>query len=300
MRSVDLNLLRSLEVLLEERHVTRAARRLGISQPALSAQLARLRDLFEDPLLVPEGKRLVPTRRARGLQAGLSAHLSGLAGLLAAEQDFDPAVDAVEFQIAASDVIQRAVGAPLAARLLEAAPHCRMALRQPDAARLDEQMRRGEISLVIGPDTLTRGPGWRRERLFTQRFVTVMRRDHPLAPGPLTLDAFCAARHLMVSPTGGGFDGLVDQVLAARGLSRRVVLSVQDFLMIPSLLRDTDLIVTTPDALAASLPDGFHITAPPVEIPGFGIFMAWRPDAALEPALDWLRGAVRTICAERS
>lgn len=296
LRSIDLNLLRSLDVLLEECHVTRAAKRLGMSQPALSAQLSRLRAIFDDPLLVASGKTLVPTRRALALQEDLRAHLLGLSGLLSRDTAFDPATARVDFRIAGSDAAHRVIGEPLVAELQQAAPYCRLALVQPSRELIEIDMERGRIALLITAKEVPR-TAWRREKLVSESFRTVMRADHPLARSDLTIDAFCAARHLLVAPSGNPFEGKIDAVLAGMGRSRRIAVSVQSFLLVPGMLRATDMIATMPSKLAHSFSDHYAVRTPPIETPGFDVFMVWHPNTDHEPAHAWLRERLRAIVA---
>jgi len=296
MAAPDLNLLRSLDVLLEENHVTRAARRLGLSQPALSAQLARLRDVFGDPLLVASGKKLVPTQRALALKGELRVHLRALDGLVARGTTFDPATTTTTFHVAASDAIQTIVGARLARLVMREAPRARFAMVQPLRERLERDLETGSVSLVLGPrDSMH--PSWRQRLLYHETFVTIMRMAHPLAGRPLSLDDYCAARHLLVSTSGGGFVGLVDEVLAARQCRRDVAVSVQDFLLVAAMLRDTDLIATVPARLAQGLSDEFSATPPPIELQGFDVVMAWHPVAHKQPDSAWLRDLAVKACA---
>ncbi|MDJ0683116.1 MAG: LysR family transcriptional regulator [Alphaproteobacteria bacterium] len=288
MRQADLNLLRSLDALLEERSVTKAARRVGLTQPALSAQLARLRAMFDDPLLVQVGKKLVPTDRATALRADLRNHLDGLNALVAKDDRFDPEASAIDFRIAASDALQHVVGAPFAAMLRRCAPKCRLAFFQAPATDVDQGLERGDIDLYIGtPSTLQ--DHWRQALFMHEEFVTAVDRGHKAAGRPLTLDEFRRADHLLVSLQGGGFEGFVDKVLTKRRMKRRVALSVQNFVLAPRFLEGSDLVATMPKRIAQAYGATLSIHPPPLEIPGFEVRMAWHPTRHATPANRWLR-----------
>lgn len=286
--SIDLNLLVALEALLAERNVTRAARRLNISQPALSAQLARLRALFGDPLLLPAQRGMIPTQRALDLQEPLHRALEEVRGVLTAGSTFDPAAAGLTLSVAASDYGQHAVLMPLALALSREAPGLKLALRTLDAAALLPQMERGEVDLALmTPET---APGRLRMRtLFEERYVVILRRGHPAAERGLDLDSFCALDHVLVSPSGGGFAGPTDAALAAHGRSRRVVLSAPGFLIVPEIIERSDLVALVPERIARNRADRLSILEPPVPVPGFSLAMVWHDRTTDHPARQWLR-----------
>lgn len=289
LNRIDLNLLVSLDVLLSESNVTRAAQRLSLSQPALSAQLNQLRALFSDPLLLPAARGMIPTARALELQAPLRDLLGQVNALVAAHQPFDPATAKNSFRIVATDAIQTALCAPLAARLQRLAPQARLALLLPDRLKLAEQLATGEIDLaLITPQAMPES--LKARLLYRESFLCVMRRDHPAATARrFDLDAFCALDHVLVSPSGGGFVGAVDETLAALGRSRRVAVSVISFLMVPALVAASDLICTVPARLAARWDGTLAVLKPPCDVAGFEVHMGWHPRSHADPALVWLR-----------
>lgn len=287
-RSVDLNLLAALDALLAERNVTRAARRLNLSQPALSAQLARLRHLFGDPLLLPAQRGMVPTQRALELQDPLRRALEELRAVVAVGSAFDPAAAEFTVSVAASDYVQYAILMPLSAALAREAPGLRFAVRTLDAAGLAAQMERGEIDLaVMTPETAPEP--LRRRVLFDERYVAIVRRDHPRVGETLDLDTFCALDHVIVSPRGGGFVGPADAALAAHGRSRRVVLSVPGFLIVPEIVERSDMVALVPGRVARDRAVRLRVLEPPVPVPGFSLAMVWHDRTTDHPAQKWLR-----------
>lgn len=285
---LDLNLLVSLDVLLAEGNVTRAAQRLGLSQPALSAQLKQLREAFGDPLLIPAARSMTPTIRAESVRAPLRETLAQLQGLVTGARLFDPSTAEQTFRIVASDAIHNAVSALLAARLGRIAPSCRVALLSYEGTRTLEQMATGEIDLWLG--SRSSAPSNLRARtLYEEQFLCVTRIDHPQATRPLTLDRFCSLEHVLVSPSGGGFTGIVDDSLAALGCSRRVTVSLNSFLLVPSVIAAGDLIATVPARLARAWEKQLTVLASPCEIASFTVVMGWHARAHADPAQVWLR-----------
>ncbi len=291
LHRIDLNLLVSLDMLLAERNVTHAARRLSISQPALSAQLRQLRDLFDDPLLIPGARGMNPTRRALELQGPLRALLASVNSLVTGQLQFDSASATDEFRIAATDSIQAAVCVPLIAAMRSSAPNTRIALFPADRTRLGEQLASGEIDLVLGtrptlPDAVKARP------LYEETFLCLLRRDHPCAGRPLDLDTFCRLEHVLVSTSGGGFSGAVDEALMRLGHTRRVVASLTSFLVAPALIAKSDLICTVPARLAHALGESVVVVPPPCEVGSFSVHMGWDSRSENDPAQKWLRQQV--------
>jgi DNA-binding transcriptional LysR family regulator len=293
LHRIDLNLLVSLDMLLAVRNVTHAARRLSLSQPALSAQLRQLRDLFRDPLLLPAARGMTPTARALELQVPLREMLATLSALVAERQPFNPAVAENIFRIAATDSIQIAVCVPLVARLRSLAPGVRVVLFPADSPRLAEQMASGELDLAFSthqsmPEAL------KTRFLYDETFLCLLRRDHPSGSRPLDLDVFCRLDHVLISPAGGGFTGVVDDVLARLGRKRRVVVSLTSFLVAPALIAESDLICTVPARLARRSSDALNVLATPCEVGTFSVHMGWHPRTDSDPAQKWLREQVLT------
>lgn len=290
IRRLDLNLLRALDVLLDERHVTRAAARLHLTQPATSAALARLRASLGDPLLVRGERGLVLTPRAADLAPRVRSLMQQVEALAERPRRFDPTTSARRFTLATTDYLLALLG-PWLANLAAQAPGVDIALVAPESERMASRMERGEVDLAVL--NLARIPeGLRSRAVLADRFVVVGRRDHPRLRRALTLDTFCALEHVLVSPRGGSFSGPTDEALAGIGRARRVRLSLQNFNEVPALVATSDLVCVYPARLAARAAMPLTIVEPPLPVPGFTMAAAWHERAHNDPANQWLRSAV--------
>lgn len=294
---LDLNLLVTLDTLLAERNVSRAAKRLHLSQPAISARLTRLREVLEDPLLLPAQRGMIPTQRALELQAPLHAALERVRQVITAGSPFDPATAAATIAIAASDYVQYSVLMPLALALSREAPGISIAWRTIDTAMLDAQMARGEVDLALttpetAPETL------RMRTLYREEYVAIGRPDHPALPGQLDLETFCQLDHVIVSPEGGGFHGPVDDALAAIGLHRRVALSAPGFLVVPEIVARSDMIALVPTRVANDRVGRVRLLDPPLSVPGFDMAMVWHERTTTHPLHRWLRQRIGGLLSD--
>jgi DNA-binding transcriptional LysR family regulator len=287
LHRLDLNLLLTLDVLLAEQNVTRAAARLHLTQPTISAQLARLRDTFGDPLLLPGPRGMRPTARAEELREPLRRALEGLQLAVAPAGPFDPATANHTWHVAASDYGEAAVVLPALAGLRNAAPATRLAVVEMQPGRLTGQAERGDIDLAFHT-VAGSPPGLRRRTLFAERYVLVARPGHPRLKRRPTLAQFCALEFVVVSHDGAGFEGVTDTVLATLGQRRRVALSVPHFLFAAAAVASTDLVAMLPERLARQA-QGLKILAAPVEVPGYEMAMLWHERLHRDPAHRWLR-----------
>jgi DNA-binding transcriptional LysR family regulator len=297
-KKLDLNLLVALEALLAERNVTKAAGRLNLSQPALSAQLNRLRDVFGDPLLIPAQRGMIATARALELQQPLHAALEQVRGVVVAQSPFDPATAHLTFSLAASDYIQYAVLMPLVLLLRHEAPGIRIAWHGIDGRTVGRQMEQGDIDLGfitphMAPDAL------RARKLFDETYVCIARRNHPRIKRKLDLATFGALEHIVVSPRGGGFSGATDQALETLGYTRRVGLSIASFLMAPELVARSDMIALVPKRLVSGRAEALQILEPPLMVPGFAISLIWHDRTTTHAAMRWLRERVVALVSAR-
>ncbi|MBL9016363.1 MAG: LysR family transcriptional regulator [Myxococcales bacterium] len=299
MAGVDLNLVLALDALLAERHVTRAAGRLGITQSAASHALARLRDLFGDPLLVrgPRGA-MIPTPRAEALGPQVHRVLVELAGVLRGE-GFDPATARRVFRIGAGDYAEVVLLPKLIERVSRLAPGIELWVH-PFGEHGDAELAAGTLDVVLAPPRGgARGAGGYEKVLFGERFTCILRADHPLAGGRLTLPRYCAAAHVLVAPRGTP-GSLVDTALAEQGRSRRIALAVPHFLVVPYIVAGSDLVATLASRVAALFTETLGLVSmpPPVELPGFQIALAWHERNHHDAAHRWLRDQLLAVAGE--
>jgi DNA-binding transcriptional LysR family regulator len=285
---VDLNLLVTLEALLTEQNVTRAARRLSLSQPSVSVQLRKLRELFNDPLLTPVPGGMSPTAYGQALLGPLRAALDGARTVLRQPPRFVPADSTVTWQIAAADYGEYAVLTPLIAYLREHAPGVRLAVRQVSHSLMIQQLERGTIDLgLLALEALPEG--LHSQVLYRECYRLVARSDHPALKRRLTIDSFSKLDFVLVSPDGGGFRGPTDMALESVGRKRRVVLSVPHFLFVPEVVARTDLVAMLPSRLIEHRMDSLRAIAPPLPIAGYDMAMIWHERSHRDPAHAWLR-----------
>lgn len=287
LRRLDLNLLLTLDALLVEHNVTRAARRLNLTQSSVSVQLAKLRRVFDDPLLLPGPRGMWPTTRAEALREPLREALEALESVITPAAAFDPAKARHTWRLAASDYTASTLLLPLLPELRAAAPLTRLAILGLEPARLSRQAEQREIDLAFHTSH-DAPPSLRQRVLFKERYVLAGRADHPRLRRKPTLAQFCKLEHALVSPNGGGFHGVTDQVLAERNLQRRVVASVPHFLLLQSMLQTSDLVAMLPERLARAA-SGLRVVDAPIEVPGYEIAMLWHERLHRDPAHIWLR-----------
>lgn len=285
----DIGLLTAFEAMARERNVSRAAARLGITQSALSSRLGRLRALFDDQLFVPvAGRGVAPTPRAEAVTGEVGHLLARLRAFIGPATAFDPATSDRTFVIATYDNPAAMLGPDLIPALKRKAPSARLAFVLPETEDVAATLERGDVDLFIGllktrqPDLISRG-------LFNEAFMTAQRRGHPRGTGPLTLDAFCAADHLLISAEGGEFSGIVDSALAKLGRTRRVSVSIQSYGLAPLVLASSDCLCTLPRRFLMRFGEWLDIFQPPVELDQFHLRAVWHPRMRDDAAHRWLR-----------
>ena len=298
---LDLTLLITLEALLTERNVTRAAARLHLSQPAVSAQLSRLRDLFDDPLLIPAARGMTPTAKAESLLAPLRLALDQVRAAVSSQEGFVPSTSDLVLSIACTDYLQSVVVNALVVELRTRAPGMRVALRNLDHAQRDAQMARGDVDLALmtpqaAPATL------RGRRLFAERYVLIGRRGHPGLRRPLTVEKFAGLEHVVVSLQGGQFATPVDDVLAALGHRRKVMLSAASFLFVPEIVSRSDFVALVPRRLVEHdehMKNRLDIRACPFPVDGFDVGMVWHERSQGHAGHRWVRELIVSMAGAR-
>lgn len=291
----DLNLLVTLDVILDEGSVTGAARRLGLSPSAMSRALARLRETTGDPLLVRAGRGLVPTPRAIELRGRVPQLVRDAEAVLRPAEEPDLGRLARTFTLRTSEGFVENFGPGLIARVAAEAPGVRLRfVSKPDKGAAP--LREGTVDLETGVVEPATGPELRAQALFRDRLVGVVRAGHPLAGGTVTRARYLKGRHIAVAREGVR-QWPVDDALERLGLERRVVTVVAGFATAVGLARASDLIATVPERHTANLRDPMHTFPLPVETPEFTVSLLWHPRLDADPAHRWLRGVVRAVCA---
>ncbi len=295
LKQGDIGLMIALDALLEESSVTAAARRLNISQPAMSAQLARLRTIFNDPLLAASGRKLVPTTRALDIQQPLRRLLAELDLLVRENSLFDPSTTDRTFRLVGTDYVHAVFSTRLIETLASEAPNARLALLPFDQQSVWEQLEqdKADLALVTGV-----APSEARRRSGLQEaFTVIQRKRHPRGTAPFTLDSFCDCDHVLVSTEGGGFRGAADKILAQFGYTRRIACSLPSFLLAPALVARTDLIALVPVRLARLYDDLVDQFDTPFASPSFTVDFLWHPRQQNDPAHIWLRALAARVAA---
>lgn len=288
LRQLDLNLLVALDVLLQERSVTRAARRLHLTQSTVSGMLARLRGALGDPLFVRSQRGILPTPRAEAMAGPLRAWIDE-AKALVAPASFDPAQWHASVTLAATDYTQHVIFTPFVHRLRERAPNLRVAVHPLAFAEAEEQLARGTFDLVVSAS------GWAPAdlpslALARERYVLAMWSRHPLAGRRrIGLSQFCRYDHILVSPSGGAFSGPVDEALARLGRRRRVRLSVPSFALVPDLLAGSDLLSVLPERIARGRRSDIVTARPPLGATEVEMVAVWHPRVSEDAGHRWLR-----------
>jgi DNA-binding transcriptional LysR family regulator len=297
LRAFDLNLLLSLDALLREESVTRAAKRMGVGQPAMSNALARLRDALGDPLLVRTGKGTALTDRARVLRASLPKLLFEIEGTLAPERAFDPSSHELTVRLRAADYAELTILAPLVGEIREVAPNVAVHVRPPGAKPADE-LSSGDVDLVIG--VLRDAPAdMFRQVLFRDEFAVVAAHGHRLGARP-RLEAIANAPHVVVAPRGAFKSTRIDELLAKEGLERRVLAVVPQFSGVGGLVEGSDLIAILPLRAAHAIARGraLDVLPSPFEVPPQEVVQAWHARTHRDPAHAWFRARVAAVAAK--
>ncbi len=292
----DLNLLLAFQALIEERNITRAGQRIFLSQPAMSRVLDRLQIMFADELLVRTSGGYEPTHRALGIYAGLERLLPGIEDLLQGSE-FNPAEATFEYRIAGSDYVSSFILPRLMKTLEKIAPGIQIDLSSLDID-IFQKLERNTLDLAFrvndAPQPL------RSEFLFQEEFVCLMRKDHPVGSGPLTLEDYLRQKHVVISVSGGR-QRLIERTLERLSCQRNVQLRVPYHMLVASIIERTNLMATVPKGLVRYFERKARIrTLPaPIEIVPPNYIQVWHPRHDAVPAHKWLRELVKKICSKR-
>jgi len=294
MSTPDFNLLLTLDVLLAECSVARAARRLRLSPSAMSRTLARLRETTGDPLLVRAGRELVPTPRAEQLREPVSRLVQEVTAVLRPDHTLDLQQLVRTFTLRTREGFVENFGPELIARVGEQAPGVRLRfVAKPTKDSVP--LRDGSVDLETGVVDQATGPEVRAQALFRDRFIGVVRKGHPLSRGKVTVARYAAGRHISVSRRGLD-KGPIDDALFSLGFERKIVSGVGGFSTALALVRGSDLIASVPERHTGNLRAGMHTFPLPVALPEITVSLLWHPRLDADPAHRWLRGLVREIC----
>lgn len=297
LQSIDLNLLLVFEALMEERNVTRAARRVGLSQPAMSNALSRLRRTFDDPLLVRTSSGMTPTPAAQSLIEPVRAALLQLRAALEEKPAFDAAASRRAFRFLASDYVEVILLAPLAREIRREAPLSSIRVHRPtnvfqppSTASLADSF---DIAVGFFPDALSLDAAIRSEVLFEEDNVCIASGDHPSIRGKISIRQYASSGHVAVFYKSEG-PGVIDTLLAQKGLARRVAVQSPHFSSVPFLVAGSDLIATVPRRLAQRFAKslGLQVLAVPFAMPPFRLAMLWHQRMDADPAHAWMRALV--------
>lgn len=298
MKNQELNLLYIFDAIMTEGTITRAADRLSMTQPAVSNALSRMRQIWNDPLFVKNGRNIEPTSYARSLWDQVRGPMFELSHAVGATQ-FDPANVKRKFRIALSDLILELIWQPLVCELERTAPGVDLHAVPYTVEGAYTQLRAAHVDLAIGMLS-EHDHSLRSIWLFDSRYVLAMGKDHPLAGKPVSLQDFLDARHLMVS-LSGDTHGLVDTALDRMGLSRRVAVTVNHFPAVPNLLRTSNMIAAVPEIITqdCGFRDDIWLTPLPLDVDPNSLYLIWHTRHDRDPGIVWIRELVERIIKER-
>ena len=293
IRKVDFSLLVAFDALFDELSVSRAAERLALTQPTVSGMLNRLRDLFGDPLFVRTQRGMLPTPRAETLAVPVKSLLEDAKELIAPVV-FDPTTADMTFSITVNDYMQYALVIPLIEALRKEAPKIRVAILPLIIAGLTTRLMRGEVDLAITIPQFS-DPDLPSRLLYRDRYVGIVRKQHPLKGERPTLREFCRHDHLLVSPTGGSFTGPADEALSRLGATRNVAHSLPSFHVLLDVVRTVDFVALVPEQMLLGRRRDFRTFEPPIAMPGIDVIACWHARVGRHPAHRWLRELLATV-----
>lgn len=298
LAALDANLLVALDALIQESNVTRAARRIGVTQSAMSQTLARLRRQFDDPILVKVGRSMEASPFALRIAGRLHTAIRELEAVVRDRPTFDAGTATQRFVIATVDYLAMLLVPKLRALAASEAPGVQLAVHALDSESVTERLAEGVAQLYVGVRSQTER-ALETQVLYEEQLVVLVRRQHPFAAGPPSLEDYAEAEHVHVSPRREA-GSIVGRGLAELGHDRKVAVEVPFFALLPDILRDSNLVATVPRRLAQLFAEDPDFVAQPVplELSGFEVCMAWHPTFAADPSLVWLRGVVERATSD--
>jgi DNA-binding transcriptional LysR family regulator len=296
--SIDLNLLSVFQEVYRERQISAAARRLGLTQSAVSNALARLRRTFGDELFVRTAHGMQPTPLAQQMAEPIGAAMAQVALALSQRSRFDPATSGRRFTLAMTDVGEVYFMPVLIERCRASAPNVEIASIRANGLTLKDDMETGRVDLAIGAFEDVSEALYHRA-LFRQRFVSMFRKEHPLARGKVDLARFVAASHLIVDAAQSPYDR-INGLLEKAGVTAATRFRVPHFTAVPYIVSTSDLVVTVPQKLAesAASPFGLKWIEPPLALPTLQTNVFWHRRFNHDPGIQWLRGLIADVFAE--
>ena len=293
IRNVDLNLLAVFDALFDERSVTRAARRLSLTQPTVSGMLQRLRRVFADDLFVRTSHGVLPTPRGETLAGPIKELLADAQKLLTA-QSFNPESAEGSIKICASDYLQHAVITPLMTVLRRRAPRLKVMVAPRQELSLGDLMARGEVDLYVCNREVAE-PDLPYSHLYRDRYICVARKNHTLKTRRITLKELCAFDHLLVHPTGRSLWGPVDTALSALGKNRRVAVAVPSFHILFELLKSENFLAFVPERLLRKRRADLKVYETELKIAPIDVIASWHPRVSRDARHQWLRETVKAV-----
>lgn len=290
LHRTELGLLLTLDTLIETRGVTATARQLGLSQPAVSAQLDKLRRLLGDRILVGNAHGMTPTPLALEIHAELRHHLLALENLVGRAHSFDPHTSVRVFRVLVTDYTQSVLLVPFCKALACVAPGVRLAM-QPISEKTAARDLERDADIAVASENMT-DPTMPARQLFKEHFRFARRKGASKSDPTIGLEEFCALQHVLVSPTDGGFFGLVDEVLKTQGLKRNVTVSVPFFSAAVELISESEFCGVLPSRVVAAAADRIAEMRPPIELPEFDVLASWHERQANDPGHIWFRNAL--------
>jgi DNA-binding transcriptional LysR family regulator len=298
MMDLDLNLLRAFDAIATEGSVTVAGERIGLSQPAMSNALARLRTLFGDPLFVRTPRGMRPTPFAQQLAQPVREALRLIQAALQQHAGFDPRSSSNTFRFYMSDIGEMVFLPGLLERVKHDAPGVKIEVVRIPIKDVHTALEAGELDLAVGflPGLTT---GTRQQPLFREHYVCMLRADHPVIGATISRKQFREAAHVLVSYTGTGHQ-VIEETFVAEGLSARIAVRVPHFLVVPMILARTDLVVIVPSRVAAVFArlGNFKVLKLPVDMPSFEVRLHWHERFHQDPANRWLREVMTELYLE--